>query len=217
MSRLPTRPADPSLGPIARIGIALDRLDLRRLASFVAIGLVATATVAGIMRSRTLVAELGAQEPVAVAKTALESGHRIVDDDLVWKRWPVGLIPPGTLDLDPVGSVIRSAVGPGEPVTPSRLGIDGGPLTADELAVTIPLPLAPPPVSPGDLVDLIGLRPVFAGGELEVLDTVRLGRGRVITIDETGITVAVADDRAVPIVETVATGTVEMVLTPFGS
>ena len=73
-------------------------------------------------------------------------------------RWPsarrdaLGTVAPGT--------VVASAIGAGEPFVPGRLGRpEGGPvaavLAAGRRAVTVPVGDTPPPVEPGDRVDLV--------------------------------------------------------------
>jgi Flp pilus assembly protein CpaB len=144
----------------------------------------------------------------------------ITSADFHWTAWPTGLIPPGTQDLVVEGTLVRSRVAPGEPILASSLlgpaSSASAALGPAERAVAIPLPLAPPPVRPGDLVDLVGIRAAFGtDDDRQLLQSVRLGRGRVVSVDDRSITVAVDETRAVAIVEHVAAGSVEIVMTPF--
>ncbi len=213
MPDLLSRP-DPALGPLARLDIALNRLDRRRMVALCLASALVMVTLASVHRSRSVVGALGPTTPVAVAVHPLEPGHVITPDDLGWRQWPIGLAPPGFGDEGPIGSTVRWPVAADEPILASAVIADGGRIAGDERAVTVPLPLAPPPISPGDRVELLGVRPGFPLADLPTLDTVELGSARVIAIDDVGITVAVSPEIVVDIVETVALGSVEFVLTP---
>lgn len=112
---------------------------------------------------------------------------------------------------------MRSPVAADEPVLSSRLFDGHESLGPDERGVTIPLPLAPPPVTIGDVIELIGLSPGISIGEQQLIDSASLGRARVVAIDDTGITVAIDPSMVHRVVETLAVGTVEIIITPFGS
>ncbi len=213
MPRSLSRP-DPTLGPLATLDIALNRLDRRRAAALVLASLLAVVTVASVHRSRSVVRALGSTMPVAVAARPLEPGRVLTADDVEWQAWPTGLAPPGQRGGELIGASVRWPVAGGDPILASALIADGGRLAADERAVTVPLPLAPPPVSPGDLVELVGVRPGFALGDLPTIDTIVLGPARVVAVDTTGITVAVAPENVIEVVETTILGSVEFVLTP---
>lgn len=213
------RPAFQPLGPLGRVSVALQRLDRRRTVAFAIAAFLAILAGRAVQESRALVAGFGTVEPVAIATQELPPGTTVDADSVRWEEWPSAVAPETitVLEAESGSIVVRSPVAGGEPLLASRLFHDGAGLAADERAVTIPQPLAPPPVAVGDVLELIGLSPGFTIGEQTVLDTRSLGIGRVVTVEDTGITVAVPDDRVAIIVETIATGSVELVITPFGS
>ncbi len=212
-----TRPDAVRLGPVARVSIALDRLDQRRFWLFVVTASILALAYWSIGASRSVVAGYGTFRAVAIADHDLSPGQRLTSDDLRWERWPssVAVHYPVAEHLD--GAVLRSSVVAGEPVARSDLFDDPVALEPEERAITLPLPIAPPPVGPGDIVELIGLAPGFQLGDRQIIDTRALGQGRVMGIDDTGLTVAVETSQVYAIVETMAVGSVEIVLTAFRS
>ncbi len=217
MSARLTRPADRRLGPLARATIEFERLDRRRL-MLLGLAVVGIALAArGVQRSRTIVAELGPRTPVAVAARPLAAGDVLGPDDVEWRQWPAGLVPPASRELVTEGATLRSAIGEGEPILDSALAAGPTGLAPGEVGVTLPLPLAPPPVEPGAVVELLGIRPVAGLDDLVAVEVVPLGPARVLGQDETGLTVAVDDAAAARVVETIAIGSVEVVVTPFRS
>lgn len=212
-----SRPTFQPLGPFGRITTALDRIDRRRAAVIALAAVLTVVTGRTVLESRAIVAGFGSVESVAIATRDLAPGTVVDADAVRWEQWPSAVAPDTVTDLD-IGSeatIVRSPIAGGEPVMASRVFVNGAGLALDERAVTIPQPLAPPPVEPGDVLDLIGLTPGITIGEKTVLDSRSLGRGRVVTVDETGITIAVPADRVAAIVETIAIGSVEVAITPF--
>lgn len=211
------RPGEVGLRPLARASIAIQRVDQRRVWLIVLIALIGGLAGRAITQSRAVVAGLGTLRPVAIATNDLVPGQQIMPDDLRFEQWPLALASAYPNNDEVVGAIVRSPIGEGVPLHRSQLFDSSGPMDATERAVTIPLPLAPPPVSTGDIVDLIGLAPGIAIGEQQLIETRSLGRGRVMSLDETGLTVAVGSTQVVAIIETMATGSVEVVITPFRS
>lgn len=212
-----SRPAFQPLGPLGRVSVALERVDRRRTIAFAVAAILAILIGRTVQQSRALVAGFGSVEPVAIATLELKPGTAVDADSVRWEQWPSAVAPETITDLDAESGsvVVRSPIAAGEPLLASRLFHDGVGLAAHERAVTIPQPLAPPPVVVGDILELIGLTPGLTIGEQTVLDTRSLGIGRVVTVEDTGITVAVPTDRVAMIVETIAIGSVELVITPF--
>lgn len=68
---------------------------------------------------------------VLVAKTAIYTGRIVKPDDLRWQAWPAGDIAPAYILeqkrklSDFVGAVARSTIGPGEPITETKLVLPG--------------------------------------------------------------------------------------------
>ncbi|MDA3038476.1 MAG: SAF domain-containing protein [Actinomycetota bacterium] len=188
--------------------------------------LVAAATivlVVGVVRvvlaSRQVIAELGDTRTVLVAATDLPAGHLLSPTDFSAEHWPVGLIPEGATSTadDAVGQVVRSPVASGEPITYFRLGVGRHGLLPDERSVTLPLPLAPPPVEVGDAVELFAVAVTgFEEGPQQFVrpTSIRLTDARVATVDDRGVTVIVPESAVRAALESLAGGTVELVGRP---
>ena len=119
------------------------------------------------------VAQIAAPPPpkmILVAAKALPAGHFIHTEDLAWQSWPdsdvsKSYMVKGTINLSTiVGSVAKSGIAPGEPITDLRIvekgdrGFLAAIVTPGHRAITVPLQsgvglsgLA----MPGDRVDLI--------------------------------------------------------------
>lgn len=210
----PARRPVAGLSPATRFSILVSqRLDKRRVSA------VAIALVLGLLMARTVLvarattASLGPTTPHLVAKTELAAGQTITEADLRVEHHPVGLSPPeaATWTDQVIGAVVRSAIAAGEPVSLRRLGPGRLGLAAHERAVTLPHPLATPPVEPGDGVELVGVG-LVPGTEL--VEARLLGPGRVLHHDELGITVAVSASLSTTLIEWLAAGAVDLVITP---
>lgn len=172
-----------------------------------------------VLAGREVVAELGVTQSVVVARGDLPAGHTVGPDDVSIEHWPIGLIPAGAASRpgDAVGQVIRSPIAGDEPITAFRLGAGRHGLLPDERTVTLPLPLAPPPVEVGDAVELFAV----AITEFDDNDqpfvrpaSVRLTAARIAAVDERGITVIVSEAAVRVVLESLAAGTVEIVGRP---
>jgi pilus assembly protein CpaB len=109
-------------------------------------------------------------QKVLVAGQALPAGHFLKAEDLAWQSWPTDTVMPeyilqGTRTTDSlVGSVVRSGIAAGEPITSGRLvqrgdrGFLAAVLTPGFRAITVPLTAnagLSGLVVPGDRVDVI--------------------------------------------------------------
>ncbi len=172
-----------------------------------------------VLASRHVVTELGHTRTVLVATTDLPAGHVVTSVDVAAEHWPVGLLPDGVpaIPSDAVGQVVRSPVASGEPLTTFRLGAGRHGLLSDERSVTLPLPLAPPPVEVGDAVELFAVSVVeFDDGVQPFVRpaSVRLADARIAAVDDRGITVIVSEDAVRAVLESLAGGTVDIVGRP---
>jgi Flp pilus assembly protein CpaB len=122
----------------------------------------------------------GHDRPVAVAAVDLPAGRRIVPTDVRIERWPQAIGPPDALGAVTPGTIVSSAISAGEPFVSHRLGRPrGGPVAAvlapGRRAVTVPTGDVPPPVEPGDRVDLVAaglaLDAVVVARDAEVVQT----------------------------------------------
>ncbi|MFT7600272.1 MAG: hypothetical protein ACI8TP_003213 [Acidimicrobiales bacterium] len=198
------------------LGLVRGRIDRRRVVAVLLAAAIGSLAAHSVERARLVTAELGPTQPVVVALADLPAGHRIERTDLGVQQRPPRFVPAGAFANtdDVIGSVVRSDVITGEPIDDRRVRSSRLGLGIDERAVTLPIPLAPPPVVVGDAVELIGVG-LVAG--TDVISTRPLGTGRVVTIDPTGLTVAVTAARVTALVEYLAIGSVEIVITPLTS
>lgn len=172
-----------------------------------------------VLASRQVVAELGETRSVLVATTDLPAGHVVTSIDVATEHWPAGLPPDGTASTprDVVGQVVRSPVANGEPITTFRLGAGRHGLLPDERSVTLPAPLAPPPVQVGDAVELFAVSVVEFDDGVQPFarpTSVRLTDARIAAVDDRGITVIVSETAVRAVLESLAGGTVELVGRP---
>jgi Flp pilus assembly protein CpaB len=175
--------------------------------------LVATvaALSAGLVVDRATDAEAarrrwGHDRAVAVATVDLPAGRTIGPADVRIERWPLAVGPPDALEAVAPGTIVSSAIGAGEPLVPRRLGRpEGGPvaavLAAGRRAVTVPTPEAPPPVEPGDRVDLVA-----AGLALDAAVVAR--DAEVVQTSEQAVVVAVAAAEVEAVAGALVNGTV---------
>ena len=109
----------------------------------------------------------GRARPVAVATRDLSPGDPVDDSAVEVRRLPEAAVAPGALAEPPSGSVVRQPVAAGEPLLPQRLAPQGltgvaALVPAGHRAVAIPIgPLAAPPLTTGDLVDVLAVVPAL--------------------------------------------------------
>lgn len=215
------RPQHPHTFFSRTLALARARFDRPRLIALVLVIVLGLFTARTIERSWDVQANLGQTSPVVVATRTLPAGHLVGPDDVIVRSRPVGHLPPGSLDSMSlaIGTTVERSISEGEVVLAHRLTGNRLGLNADERAVTVALPFAPPPLESGDIVDLVGVGAAIGSstfdGPVEVASS-PLGQGRVLFVDENGITVAVDIQQVRPILEQMGQGTVELVVTPFG-
>lgn len=211
---------------------ALQRAAVRR--TVIAITAAGTALIVGsLVRAGTEARDRwGETRPVAVAQRDLEPGE-VVDAAAVELRdLPRAVISHGTLDVEPVGSVVRYPVLAGEPLVGDRLapqGVSG--LAAlvpnDARAVSIPIgPLGMPPVQVGDVVDVLVVLPpagdIAGHGDHEQHERQLasadpafplVSGARVIDVGEQAVTIIVSSPDAPRLAYASANGVVVLALT----
>lgn len=151
------------------------------------------------------------QRWVYVATQDVPAGSIIGPEAVSAQSWPAHLVPPSAVTFDPAGSTLIRQIEQGQPFTSPRLGQGTFGLAVDELAVAIPVPLAPPPVEKGQGVILISLQP--PDSPFQQTSSV-LASARILFVNELAITVAVPERDARRVVEALATGSIEVVITP---
>lgn len=204
------------------MALARARLDRRRLLALALAAAAALLTAQTVARSQAVQQQLGTTDAVVIAARDLLPGDQITEADVVVRQRPRGHHPPGSLHQldDVVGAVVVAATFTGEPVALHRISTHRLGLRPDERAVTVPFPLAPPPLQVGDAVEVVGVGVDngFDGlgdrGPVQV-SARQLGSARVLVVDENGVTLAIGPTQVAPILEQLGGGTVELVFTPF--
>ncbi len=204
----------PSLTPVPWRQAAADRLrrtDPRRIARHVLVTMVALLLAQLGWQWRSTTVELGQRQSLVVMERAISAGEIVTPNDVRLVPWPIGLAPDGAATALPPGAIAAADLAAGEVLITQRLFPTSEGINEGELLVTIPQPLAPPPVSRGSRIDLFGILPI---GEGLTSPAHRLATGTVIVVTESAISVAV-DNSAVPsIVEHLTLGTIEVVIRP---
>ncbi len=210
-SQLRPEPGPPGL--LANLRWRARVINRRRLLALAA--LLAAALVVGwsVQTARTTAAELGRRRPVLVVNQPLTAGDELIDAVSV-EAVPVAMTPSDAVSAIaelPPGAVATADLAAGEVLRLGRTSAAGRfGLQPNQRAVTVPLPLAPGPLEPGQRVELIGISALGDGGPIaaETLAT----DVRVIAVGEDGLTVAVDRSLADDIYRTAAVGVVEVAI-----
>lgn len=150
-----------------------------------------------------------------MAAADLGPGAVVAEGDVVTRRVPPDLVPQDAATSLPVGTVVRSAIGRGEIVVSRRVGGVGlpGRLLPEQRAVTLLWPEARPPVAVGDTVDLVATSASEAGGAATT--RILALAAVVLAVGEHGVTVAVPGPVAPEVHRAMATGVIDLSLTPL--
>jgi Flp pilus assembly protein CpaB len=201
---------------------ALARTVVRRavvLGLAVVTGLVVVSLVSSADAARQ---RWGRTRPVAVAARDLVPGDVVDGSAVEVRRLPVAAVTPGALAEPPSGSVVRQAVPAGEPLVPERLAPQGlagvaALVPPGHRAVAIPIgPLAAPPLTVGDLVDVLAVVPVLAEEQprqpedqpsFPLVET-----AVVVDVDEQSIAVAVPEADAPRVAWVLTNGSIVLAL-----
>ena len=208
---LPRRPGFRSVPVRDRATIWVRDLNRRRLIA-IAITVVIMVLVQGaVSRARSTVSQLGTRVEVPALTRPVSAGETLTSADIEVELWPVDVVPESRIAFDPVERIALVDLYAGEPVLEARLFPGSGWLKPNERLLTVPLPIAPPPVDVGDKVELFG---VMAPDNPFGTQVVRLTTGTVAAVDETGVSVAVPDHRVTVVIEYLVLGVVEIVVVP---
>ncbi len=196
----------PGQDRLIRLRLTLDR---RRLSGLALAALVSLGVYQLSLNSTS--GELGPLIQVSVATRDLPSGHQLRPEDLASRWWPRDVLPRGATITSPIGQTLVSPLAQNQVLLESGMAPGSLGLRADEVAVTLPIPLAPPPLEIGQSVLLISVQ-AFEGPF--VRPAAPIATSRVVAIGDTSATVAVLADAANDIIGTLATGAIEMVILP---
>jgi Flp pilus assembly protein CpaB len=138
------------------------------------------------------------------------------------RRLPEAAVSPGALAEPPTGSVVRQPVVAGEPLVAERLAPQGltgvaALVPAGHRAVAVPIgPLAAPPLTIGDLVDVLAVVPVVVeelpsqSGDGPSFPLVEAAA--VVDVGEQSITIAVPEADAPRVAWVLTNGSVVLAL-----
>ena len=125
----------------------------------------------------------------------------------------VGSPPPPAGTPAEASAAAQATSPPGNPPSkPTDASVPGGTLglAADEVAVALQRPAAPLPLEQGHIVELVAV----VADDRSGASANRLGRARVVALDDRSITVALPAPAAWSLIEYRAIGTIETALTP---
>lgn len=191
----------------------LRRLDRRRLLAISLAAVAALMTQTALSKASAVEASLGHRTPVVIAAAPLPAGTVVDADQVTVQMWPTGMVPEGTFRTFETNAtfVVSSNIAKGEPLTQTRVNAANLGLDPDEVAVTLPQPLARPPLQLGYLVQLVG---VTGNAEQFLASATVLTTARIVSFDDDALTVAVKAEAMPRLIEHGAVGVVEVVITP---
>jgi Flp pilus assembly protein CpaB len=189
-------------------------LGLAILTGLVVVSLVSSAEAA---RQRW-----GRSRPVAVATRDLAPGDLVDGSAVEVRRLPEAAVAPQALAEPPSGSMVRQPVAAGEPLVPERLAPQGltgvaALVPAGHRAVAIPIgPLAAPPLTVGDLVDVLAVVPALVEEQPRQREDqpsfALVEAAVVVDVGEQSITVAVPEAAAPRVAWVLTNGSVVLAL-----
>jgi Flp pilus assembly protein CpaB len=189
-------------------------LGLAILTGLVVVSLVSSAEAA---RQRW-----GRARPVAVATRDLAPGDLVDGSAVEVRRLPEAAVAPQALAEPPSGSMVRQPVAAGEPLVPERLAPQGltgvaALVAAGHRAVAIPIgPLAAPPLTVGDLVDVLAVVPALVEEQPRQREDqpsfALVEAAVVVDVGEQSITVAVPEADAPRVAWVLTNGSVVLAL-----
>jgi Flp pilus assembly protein CpaB len=210
------------------LGVRARRAAARPLVRRVAVGLLAAATglvVTSLVASAEAARDRwGRTRPVVVATRDLSPGDTIEVSDVEVRTLPEAAAGSTALREAPTGAVVSQPVVAGEALVGQRLAPDGlsgvaALVPAGQRAVAVPLgPMGAPPLSIGDLVDVLAVVPVAAGGVADAgADTGEPAfplaeDAMVVDVGEQSVSVAVPDVDAPRLAWTLTNGSVVLAL-----
>jgi len=185
-----------------RLRRALFHPTLRRLALAVLAAATIALTVAALSAAEATRERWGSTRPVLVATHDLSPGDRLDRASVRQEALPRAMTPPGALSDVPIGTVALHPILAGEPVVPERLapaGLEGAAALVGpgRRAVAVPRnPVAAPPLSLGDLVDVLVVLPPNGDSGRDPPAFPVAERATVVDVGDDAISVAVLEDDA---------------------
>ncbi|NNF55204.1 MAG: hypothetical protein HKN03_12290 [Acidimicrobiales bacterium] len=188
----------------------LNLISRRQVIACIAAGGVAVVTASVVQSAREQAASWGGVTPVLVATEVIGSGAEVGSHNSVLRSLPLAVLPAEPLSILDEPTFAATTISDGQILTRLAISGDRDGLEEQARAVTLPLPLAPPAVDPGDLVEIFGVSAQSTGAQAEVL----VERARVVAMTENGITVVVARHEVSELLRALAIGSVEFARRP---
>lgn len=204
------------------LGVRARRAAARPLVRRVAVALLAAATglvVTSMITSAEAARDRwGRARAVVVATRDLAPGDTIDGSNVEVRNLPEAAASPTALREPPTGAVVSQPVVAGEALVEQRLapgGLSGvaALVPAGQRAVAVPLgPVGSPPLSVGDLVDVLAVVPAEAGTATGAPAFPLVKDALVVDVGEQSVSVAVPDVDAPRLAWTLTMGSVVLAL-----
>ncbi len=196
---------------------AIRRLCVAGLALATALTVASQVSAAGAARERW-----GRSRPVVVATRDLVPGEVVDGGALEVRDMPDGMLPDGVIGGapgdSPAGAVVRQPILAGEPVVAARIaphGLTGAAALVPPGARAVAVPLGPsgaPPVTIGDLVDVLTVVPTGLDGVDREPAFPLVEQATVVDVTDQAVTVAVPEDDAPRVAWALSNGAVVLAL-----
>jgi Flp pilus assembly protein CpaB len=156
-------------------------------------------------------AQFGAIRRVPVARRPIAAGAIVRAADVVDRDMPAAFVPAGGAARSPVGRTAIVAVSVGEVILASKVAPEGlrgvaALLRSGERALAVPVGPGTPPLTVGDLVDVLATPPDTGATLVAARAT------RVVGVDDRAVTLAVHPADAAAVAAAVAAATVTLAL-----
>ncbi len=188
----------------------LTSISRRQILACLAAGGVAIVTASVVQSAREQAASWGAVTSVLVATQEIASGDAVGPHNSALRSLPLALLPTEPLSHLDEPAFAAATISDGQILTRLVLSSDRDGLEEQTRAVTLPVPLAPPSVNHGDLVEVFGVHPEQSGAHAVSL----VERARVVGITPDGITVVVERREVAELLRALAIGSVEFARRP---
>ena len=181
----------------SRVGRTRTRWLLTTLVALIAIGW----TTSTMNTAQDDIMKWGEHRSVPVARSDLEPGHVLTEDEITFVSRPVAVLPDDVAD-SPIGRTVTRSIARGEPLIERRLagGTSSGPaslLDQNTVGLAIPVDVGTPLLHVGDSVALFAPSETFTNANRAQGPAVRMTRQAiVISVSEKAVMVGVPASEA---------------------
>ncbi len=192
--------------PLARIR-ALSRRRIGAVLLALVVGTVTGSIVSAAQRTRH---QWGPSTSMLVATDSIGAGDAVNSTNTARRLLPLALAPSRPLSQLVEPTYAAGPIAVGQVLSEAHIALDRFGLATSSRSVTLPMPLAPPEVLAGDLVELFSVRSAPGAVDVELITPV----ATVVAVGPDAVTVNV-DARVVPgLFESLAVGSVEVARRP---